>query len=149
MFEADTDPLDSILQELKNCNEPVAKYQPNVKFELAEAPQNDEELHTFIVENGARTVNATQDIISTLLEQIQCNPEAELITSVAEMVSANNKALETLAKLHLHREKLKQAKELEIFKQKTKAAIAATTTTTARPIMTREAIRQALESEES
>lgn len=147
MFENDSDSLESILAELKTCEGEVQQrqLQPISKNELtAVAPSNDDELRDFILGSGTKTILATQEIIEVLLDQIQCNPEAELITSVAEMVGANNKALETITKLHLHREKLKQAKELEIFKQQTKAAIANAQLQRRGPIMTREEMMESI-----
>ena len=148
MFNDDNDSLESILAELKTCS-PTEPRQQNIqpvsKNELTSiAPNSDDELRDFILGSGTKTILATQEIIEVLLDQIQCNPEAELITSVAEMVGANNKALETITKLHLHKEKLKQAKELEIFKQQTKAAIASAQMQQRGPILTREEMMEAI-----
>lgn len=142
MLEDEVDSLDSILQELKTST-PVS-ITPVVRQMNYDVTQfnGENELRNFILENGAKTVAATQEIIAVLLDQIQCNPDAELITSVAEMVSSNNKALETLTKLQLNTEKLKHAKELEAFKQQTKLATA--NIQAQRPIMTREELMGAI-----
>lgn len=141
MFEDEDDSLDSILQELKTSNPVSTVPVKQMNYEVAQF-NNENELRNFILENGAKTVAATQEIIAVLLDQIQCNPDAELITSVAEMVSSNNKALETLTKLQLNAEKLKHAKELETFKQQTKLATA--NIQAQRPILTREELFDAI-----
>jgi hypothetical protein len=136
------DSVRSILSELSSLQNYSAETQ-NVN-EKNEINLTSAELEDFILKSGAKTVSTTQSIIQSLLEQIQITPDAELITSVAEMVSSNNKALETLTKIHLNNEKLKQAKELEQFKQATKLEIANNNNQQNKSQMTREDIMKVL-----
>lgn len=117
------DSVKAILSELSNAAQ-LDDFKEAIDLKGEDIDLNSEELEEFILKNGAKTVSTTQNIISLLLAQIQVTPDAELITSVAEMIGSNNKALETLTKIHLNNEKLKQAKELEQFKQATKLQIA-------------------------
>lgn len=114
------DSLREILSEL-SISSPIRSEKKEL---IEDIKLSSIDLEEFILNNGAKTVNTTQTIISSLIEQINITPDPELITSVAEMVGSSNKALETLTKIHLNKEKLKQAKELEEFKQSTKLQIA-------------------------
>lgn len=131
------DSVKAILSELSNTNQ-LDDFKDPIDINVEDINLSPEELEGFILKNGAKTVSTTQNIIAALLAQIQITPDAELITSVAEMIGSNNKALETLTKIHLNNEKLKQAKELEQFKQATKLQIADKTQN--RPQLTREEI---------
>lgn len=131
------DSVKAILSELSNTNQ-LDDFKDPIDINVEDINLSPEELEGFILKNGAKTVSTTQNIIAALLAQIQITPDAELITSVAEMIGSNNKALETLTKIHLNNKKLKQAKELEQFKQATKLQIADKTQN--RPQLTREEI---------
>lgn len=122
-MEYDSDEtLNSILSELSKTN----TVQKPATGELIKKPAEDvgiKSLESYILNNGSNTLSTTREVIGILLEQIQCNPDPELITSVAEMLNSNNRALETLTKIYLNDQKLKQAKELEQFKQSVKLQI--------------------------
>lgn len=121
-MEYDSDEtLNSILSEL----DAVKPIQPKPRTETGLSAENVElkNLETYILQNGSNTLSTTRDVINILLSQIQCNPDPELITSVAEMLNSNNRALETLTKMYLSNQKLLQAKELEQFKQSVKLHI--------------------------
>lgn len=112
------DTLDAILSELKNAKpEKVEKHE--VSFNNSDTLTLDN-LESFILNNGAKTVSLTQDIVQILLDQVQSTPDPELITSVAEMVGSNNKALETLTKLYLNKQKENHAIKMEMVKAEAK-----------------------------
>ncbi len=137
--DTEDDNLTSILNELKNTStEIVATPSQPIQYNKP----NPDELEDFILDNGAKTVANTQHIISILLNQIESNPDPELITSVAEMVSANNKALESMNKIYLTKEKHKQTKELESIKAAGKAN--ALENNMQKPPMTREELFEIL-----
>lgn len=129
----DTDDSISLILKELSTEKPIQTAQSLSTFTPNSSAPTIDTLEEFILNNGAQTVGMTQEIIGVLLEQIQINPDAELITSVAEMVGSNNKALETLTKIYLNKEKLKQAKELEEFRQNAKIE-----KQEARPRLTRE-----------
>ena len=111
------DSLQMILDELSK-----ESAQPSLvpaKIENQEIEHLDrEQLEDYIIKSGVETVSTTQDIINVLLQQIRSTPDAELITSVAEMIGSKTKAVENLTKIFLNNEKLKQAKELEEFNRR-------------------------------
>lgn len=118
-YEIDNDdPLTNVLKELQSA-EPIKK-QEIVKQDRQPAQLDENDLEKFIVDNSTRSVENTQAIIDILLRQIESTPDAELIESVAEMINSNNKALETLNKIHLHKEKFKQTIQLETLKAQAK-----------------------------
>lgn len=123
-MEYDSDEtLSSLLSELNSVKieAPVEKHTDAI---IPPSNLKADNLEKYILDSGADTVRTTQSIIQILLDQIQVNPDPELITSVAEMVNSNNRALETITKIHLNNVKLQQAKELEQFKQSVKLKIA-------------------------
>lgn len=119
---SDDENLQHILDELSSASSPMAQNNSITAHTVTPAVDANN-LEQYIIENGAQTVSTTQAIIATLIDQINVTPDAELITSVAEMVSSNNKALETLAKLHLNKEKHKHAMELENYKAQAKSQL--------------------------
>ena len=136
------DSLQMILDELSE-----ESAQPSLvpaKIENQEIEHLDrEQLEDYIIKSGVETVSTTQDIINVLLQQIRSTPDAELITSVAEMIGSKTKAVENLTKIFLNNEKLKQAKELEEFKQAAKLQQINMSMT--RPPMTREEVMKLLD----
>lgn len=123
-MEYDSDEtLNSLLHELDAVKiEPTGEKRTDAIIPPSNLKADN--LEKYILDSGADTVRTTQSIIQILLDQIQVNPDPELITSVAEMVNSNNRALETITKIHLNNVKLQQAKELEQFKQSVKLKIA-------------------------
>lgn len=137
------DPLQMILGDLsKESFQKQLNIESDDRKEII--PPNREELEQYIIKSGAETVSTTQDIINVLLQQIRITPDPELITSVAEMINSKAKAVENLTKVFLSNEKLKQAKEIEQYKQSTKLQIASNQT---RPAITHEEVMKLLNDE--
>lgn len=127
--------LENILKELQR-EEPMEHNHQKLEIEQVDIDPNN--LEKFILDNGAKAVQSTQAIIKLLFEQIKINPDPELITSVAEMLGSNNKALETLNKIYLNKEKFKQSVEMEGVKAQAK--MAQLEVKSERPPMTREEV---------
>lgn len=135
------DVLKSIWAEIdENVTKNEITPKPSISADIPQA----ENLESFIIENSAKSVNTTQSVIDILLQQAESTSDPELIASLAEMIAANNKSIDTLTKLHLNREKLKQAKEMEIFKQQAKLMASDTPANYNQPL-TRESIMTLLD----
>lgn len=134
----DQDTIDSLMAEINSM--------PSTETDIIESPKvelNKEDLEQFILNSSANTVESIRKRIEFLFNNMECSPDPEMISSISNLINSQTSAIETLTKLHLNKEKLKQAMELEQFKQATKLQIVDKHLEN-RPVMTREDLMKQL-----
>ena len=113
----DIDPADLIsqLKKLPKDNKKILQ-AAEVSTELSK-----EDVEDFIIKNSARLIQDSLELIDNMKEVVHHMPEAENVSSLAELIKASTGAIETLNKLVVQDKKSNttiKAKQLDIDSKK-------------------------------
>lgn len=100
--------LDDLIGQLKSNNADMKKAQNNKQFEL-----KSDELEQFILNSTGKLINDSMDMVDTVKQYVQCAPDSEGVTSLAELLKATTSSIDTLSKLLLQDKKESAATKLK------------------------------------
>lgn len=94
-FESDEigDSVDDLINQLKTNNRQIKKINDE-QFEL-----KPEELEQFILNSTGKLIKDSIDMVNTVKEYVECAPDSEGVTSLAELLRATTSSIDTLGKL--------------------------------------------------
>ena len=74
-----------------------------------------EEVEEFVIQQSARLIRETNNLILAMKDYISHSPESKEIVAFSELVKASTSAIDTLNKINLADQKNKTAKEIKIM----------------------------------
>lgn len=101
------DNVNSIIAQIKNQSKGVKK------TEKTKSSLRKEELEEFVIENAATVVENSVEMIQELKDTVMTCDDSRIIEATAELVKAVTGAIESLSKLKLADDKIKNQKELK------------------------------------
>ena len=116
MDDIDTDDLISQLKSLPKDSKKLSQVADQDECKLSK-----EDVEDFIIQKSSRLIQDSLDLIDNMKEVVHHMPEAENVSSLAELIKASTGAIETLNKLVVQDKKSNttiQAKQLDIDSRK-------------------------------
>lgn len=94
-FESDGigDSVDDLINQLKSNNKEIKKVG-NQDFEL-----KSDEVEQFILNSTGRLIKDSMDMVGTVKEYVECAPDSEGVSSLAELLKATTSSIDTLSKI--------------------------------------------------
>jgi hypothetical protein len=86
--------MDDLINQLRQNNSEVKKAQKAEEFEL-----KPEQLEQFILNSTGKLVQDSMDMVSTVKQYVECAPDSEGVSSLAELLKATTSSIDTLSKL--------------------------------------------------
>tara|TARA_B100001093_G_C26762377_1_gene986332 strand:- start:924 stop:1412 length:489 start_codon:yes stop_codon:yes gene_type:complete len=86
--------MDDLINQLRQNNNEVKKAQKAEEFEL-----KPEQLEQFILNSTGKLVQDSMDMVSTVKQYVECAPDSEGVSSLAELLKATTSSIDTLSKL--------------------------------------------------
>jgi hypothetical protein len=113
MFEPEDEPgisneVGDLIDQLKTNTKRVNKIRCSDEFEL-----KPEELEQFILNSTGKLVQDSMDMVSTVKEYVECAPDSDGVTSLAELLRATTSSIDTLSKLLVQDKREKSAVKLK------------------------------------
>lgn len=91
----------------------VQALQPNRQID--ENLIKKDEIEDFVIQQSARLIKETNDLILSMKDYIAHSPESKEILALSELIKASTTAIDTLNKINLSEKKNKTAKEIKIM----------------------------------
>jgi hypothetical protein len=99
----------NLLDQLKDVQAlSVVERQPEKKLEK-------EKVEDFVIQQSARLIQETNDLILSMKDYIAHSPESKEILALSELIKASTSAIDTLNKINLSEKKNETAKQLKIM----------------------------------
>ena len=89
-----TEDVHDLIDQLKENNKTVREVQKQGDFEL-----KPEELEQFILNSTGRLIQDSMDMVNTVKQYVECAPDSEGVSSLAELLKATTSSIDTLSKL--------------------------------------------------
>ena len=86
--------MDDLINQLRQNNSEVKKAQKSPEFEL-----KPEQLEQFILNSTGKLVQDSMDMVSTVKQYVECAPDSEGVSSLAELLKATTSSIDTLSKI--------------------------------------------------
>jgi len=102
--------------EVKNLLDQLKEVQA-----LSETPRSPEtrldkgEVEDFVIQQSARLIKETNELILSMKDYIAHSPESKEILAISELIKASTAAIDTLNKINLAEKKDKTAKEIKLL----------------------------------
>lgn len=102
--------------EVKNLLDQLKEVQA-----LSETPRgpetrlNKDEVEDFVIQQSARLIKETNELILSMKDYIAHSPESKEILAISELIKASTSAIDTLNKINLAEKKDKTAKEMKLM----------------------------------
>ena len=116
MDDIDTNDLISQLKSLPKDSKRLSQVAAQEEFKLSK-----DDVEDFIIQKSSRLIQDSLDLIDNMKEVVHHMPEAENVSSLAELIKASTGAIDTLSKLVVQDKKSNttiQAKQLDIDSRK-------------------------------
>ena len=116
MDDIDTDDLISQLKSLPKDSKKLSQVAEQSEYKLSK-----DDVEDFIIQKSSRLIQDSLDLIDNMKEVVHHMPEAENVSSLAELIKASTGAIDTLNKLVVQDKKSNttiQAKQLDIDSKK-------------------------------
>lgn len=102
--------------EVKSLLEQIQEVQALQPHQTVnENPIKKDEIEDFVIQQSARLIKETNDLILSMKDYIAHSPESKEILALSELIKASTTAIDTLNKINLSEKKNKTAKELKIM----------------------------------
>jgi hypothetical protein len=102
------DHVGDLLDQLKTNNKQVKKLRCSDEFQL-----KPEELEQFILNSTGKLIQDSMDMVSTVKEYVECAPDSEGVSSLAELLKATTSSIDTLSKLLVQDKREKSSVKLK------------------------------------
>lgn len=109
--------IDSIIDQLKNTQ----SFINNVKKEAPKFNLDKEDLEQFILNSSGKLISDSLTVIDDMRDFVEAAPDADTISSLAELMKASTTAIDTLNKLLIQDKKSatqKDVKQMDIDAKK-------------------------------
>ena len=111
------DEANDIIEQLKNVPKEAKKASAKMEME----PLEKEKVEQFIIDNSSKLISDSMEMINNMKEVVFHVPDAENVSSLAELIKASTGAIETLNKLVTQDKKTQtqlQVKQMDIQSKK-------------------------------
>lgn len=111
------DEANDIIEQLKNVPKEAKKVAAKPEME----PLEKEKVEQFIIDNSSKLISDSMEMINNMKEVVFHVPDAENVSSLAELIKASTGAIETLNKLVTQDKKTQtqlQVKQMDIQSKK-------------------------------
>ena len=89
-----TEDVNDLISQLKDNNSIIKKAQKEDGFSL-----KPEDLEQFILNRTGKLINDSMDMVSTVKQYVECAPDSEGVSSLAELLKATTSSIDTLSKI--------------------------------------------------
>ena len=86
--------MDDLINQLRVNNNEVRAASKSEEFKL-----KPEDLEQFILNSTGKLVQDSMDMVSTVKQYVECAPDSEGVSSLAELLKATTSSIDTLSKL--------------------------------------------------
>lgn len=86
--------VDDLINQLKENNKAVKTARCSDDFEL-----KSEELEQFILNSTGKLIQDSMDMVGTVKQYVECAPDSEGVSSLAELLKATTSSIDTLSKI--------------------------------------------------
>ncbi len=86
--------MDDLINQLRQNNNEVKEAQKSQEFEL-----KPEQLEQFILNSTGKLVQDSMDMVTTVKQYVECAPDSEGVSSLAELLKATTSSIDTLSKI--------------------------------------------------
>lgn len=86
--------VNDLISQLKENHAEVKSASNNDQFQL-----KPEELEQFILNSTGKLIQDSMDMVSTVKQYVQCAPDADGVSSLAELLKATTSSIDTLGKI--------------------------------------------------
>ena len=131
--------------EVKNLLEQLKEEQALAA--PAREPENKlekEQIEDFVIQQSARLIKETNELILSMKDYIAHSPESKEILALSELIKASTSAIDTLNKINLNEKKNQTAKQIKLMDIESKKQLKEAASDPNRVTFTREEILKKL-----
>jgi len=100
--------VDDLINQLKDNHADVKAANKNDDFKL-----KPDELEDFILNSTGKLIQDSMDMVGTVKQYVQCAPDADGVSSLAELLKATTSSIDTLSKLLIQDKKSDSSTKLK------------------------------------